>query len=286
MRFRTSCFMLIAALCFSGAAILPSAAAQRRPPATRKPAAASTPAPTPPPVADTPDPTPAKANSRPADTQALTTPPLAQSVAPTPASASASASTPAATRYYYEFKQPEFYLRHIEIEHDAAGHARITFERKTDAEPYVEAFDISPVALARIAATWAALHFLDSTENYQTDRQMAHLGTMRLRMTEGQRTRTAEFNWTHNQQAAALAAEYRGLAEQQLFVFEINVARQYQPSDAVKLLKGLEAHLKRKDISDPAQLDPLLRDLANDERIPLIARNHAERLLKQIKQSR
>ena len=192
--------------------------------------------------------------------------------------------TPSAYSLYDEFKQPEFYLRHIEIEHDATGRARITFERKSDVEPYVEAFDISPVALARIAAAWTALHFLDSTENYQTDRQMAHLGTMRLRMTEGQRTRTAEFNWTHNQQAAALAAEYRRLAEQQLFIFEINVARQYQPSDAVKLLKGLEAHLKRNDISDPTQLDPLLRDLANDERIPLIARNHAERLLKQIKQ--
>jgi len=41
--------------------------------------------------------------------------------------------------------------------------------------------------------------------------------------------------------------------------------------------------LNRNEVSDPAQLVPLLSDLANDERIPLIARNQAARLLKKLK---
>ncbi len=193
------------------------------------------------------------------------------------------AAAPAVVRYYYEFTQPDFYLRHIVIEHDATGHGQMIFERKPETESYTEPLELAPAALARISAAWTALRFLDSTEDYQADRQMAHLGTMRLRMTDGTRTRTVEFNWTHNAQAAVLMNEYRRLAEQQLFVFEITVARQYQPSNTVKLLKGLESQIARNGISDGAQLAALLTDLATDERIPLIARNQAERLVKKLK---
>ncbi len=288
MRVRLTVATLIAALCFSGAAFLPSAAAQhraannkRKPPAS----AALKPTPTPPASATpTPDPTPApaKANSRPAD-QTATTIATSEPLTASTSVAQQHAAAPVAVRYYYEFTQPSFYLRHIMLEHDATGRGQMTFERKPDTESYTEPLEIAPAALARINAAWMALRFLDSTEDYQSDRQFAHLGTMRLRMTEGERTRTAEFNWTHNAQAAALTNEYRRLADQQLFVFEITVARQYQPSDTVKLLKGLELQLNRDGISESAQLAPLLADLATDERIPLIARNQAERLAKKIK---
>jgi len=40
--------------------------------------------------------------------------------------------------------------------------------------------------------------------------------------------------------------------------------------------------LKRNALSDPQQLVPLLKDITSDEHLPLIARNHAARLLKQI----
>ncbi|HEX8070315.1 MAG TPA: hypothetical protein VF546_10215 [Pyrinomonadaceae bacterium] len=270
---------LIAALCLSGAAIVTSVPAQRRA-NSRTPRAATKPTPTPAPALEptpTPLPAPGKANSRP------DAPPEPTRAPQTAAAKNAKTDeTPAAPRYFYEFTQPNFYLRHVQIEHDAAGRGQITFERKADEEPLTEPLQLAPAALQRIAAAWGALHFLDSTEDYQTDRQMAHLGTIRLRQTEGARTRTAEFNWTHNPDAAALMNEYRRVADQQLFVFEIGVARQYQPSDSVKLLKGLESLVERGAISDGPQLLPLLNDLATDERIPLIARNQAAQLAKKI----
>jgi hypothetical protein len=264
----------VVALCLAGAAFLSSAAAQSRS-NSRKPAASvvTKPAPTPVTVQPAPAPTPAKANSRPDGEQP------AQASAPQ----ASTATTPAAARYYYEFTQPDFYLKHVQIEHDATGRGQVTFERKSDGEAYTEPLEIAPAALARIMSAWAALDFLNSTEDYQAERQMAHLGTIRLRMTEGARARTAEFNWTHNQQAAALMNEYRRLADQQLFVFEVNIARQYQPSDTVKLLKGLESLVDRGGISDGPQLAVLLNDLSTDERIPLIARNQAARLIKKLK---
>ena len=188
-------------------------------------------------------------------------------------------------RYSFEFAQPAFIVSRYVIEHDAAGRARISFQKKTDGlnePPVVEQFDISPAASARILAAWEALKFLDSQADYQSDKQFPHLGTMRLRLKSGGRDREAEFNWTNDEHAKALVSEYKALAEQQFFVFDMALARQYQPSEAITVLKRLETLLKLNSISDPPQLLPLLRDLTTDERIPLIARNHAERLVKQI----
>ena len=44
----------------------------------------------------------------------------------------------------------------------------------------------------------------------------------------------------------------------------------------------MESYIKRNGLSDPEQLLPLLKDLSTDEHVPLIARNHALRLIKKI----
>jgi len=190
------------------------------------------------------------------------------------------------THFFYEFTQPEFYVRHILIEHDATGHGRILFERKDEEEALTDPLEISPAALSRILPLWEALRFLDSTTDYQSPKQFPHLGTMRLRMTRGGRERTAEFNWTNDRDVFALVNEYRRIADQALFVLEIDIARQNQPLDAPRLMDELDTLFSRGGLSDPKQLSPLLQDLSTDERIPLMARNHAERLLKKINKSK
>ncbi len=194
-------------------------------------------------------------------------------------------STEDNSKYSYEFTQPQFYIRHILIQHDATGHGAITFERLNEDTPIVEPLDLSTAALSRILPSWRELHFLESQENYQADKQFPHLGTMRLTMEQGTRKRTAEFNWTHNQNASALVNEYRRVADQAIFVFDMSVARENQPLNAPKLMEGLESPLKRNGLSDPEQLKPLLTEISTDERLPLIARNHAIRLLKQIEKA-
>ncbi|HEX8491378.1 MAG TPA: hypothetical protein VF658_00925 [Pyrinomonadaceae bacterium] len=185
-------------------------------------------------------------------------------------------------RYSYEFVQPQFFIRRIFIYHDEQGRGEISFERKDDTVAIVDPIELSETALGRVKALWDALKFLDSEASYQSERQLPHLGTMRLKMTRGERERTAEFNWTQDANANALVNEYRRVADQAIFVFNITLSRQNQPLEAPKLLDGLDRLYKRNGLSDPQQLVPLLNELANDERIPLIARNHAGRLLKQI----
>ena len=185
-------------------------------------------------------------------------------------------------RYFYEFEQPDFLVSRVRVEHDAAGRGTITFERKSDTEPLVEPLELSAEALRRVSGHWAALNFLDSNAVYQTERQYPHMGTVRLRMRRGVRERTAEFNHSADPDAAALASEYRRAADQAIFVFEIRLAQESQPLEAPKLLSRLEAMVARKWLSDARQLLPLLRELSTDERLPLIARNHAGRLLKKL----
>jgi hypothetical protein len=184
--------------------------------------------------------------------------------------------------YSYEFTQPQFVIRRIVVEHDGSGRGKITFEKLGEDTPIVEPIELSTAARSRITNLWQALRFLDSTANYQSDKQFPHLGTMRLGMKQGDRKRTAEFNWTHDDNAAALVNEYRRIADQAILVFDIAVARENQPLNAPKLMEQLELYLKRDGLSDPRQLLPLLNEISTDEHLPLIARNHAKRLIKQI----
>jgi hypothetical protein len=185
-------------------------------------------------------------------------------------------------RYTWEFSQREFMINHIVVEHDVAGHGKVTFTRKNEEQPIVENLELSLGALGRIEKLWRELRFLDSNENYQASKDFAHLGTYKLGMSDRDRKRTAEFNWSGNSSAWSLAQEYRRVADQAIFVFDMTVARENQPLNTPGLLKQLESMYNRNGLSDPKQLVPLLKEIRTDAHIPLIARNHAERLLKKI----
>lgn len=189
-------------------------------------------------------------------------------------------------KYTYEFSQPKFVVKHILLEHDANGRGTVTFERLNEDTPIVEPLELSSTALERIQSSWQALQFLETQESYQADKQFPHLGTMRIGMQRGDRKRVAEFNWTNNPHASTLANEYRKAADQAILIFDISVSRENQPLNMPKLMEAMESLLKRDSLSAPRQLIKLLQDLSTDEHIPLIARNHALRLIKQIEKTK
>ena len=199
-----------------------------------------------------------------------------------PASAPVADTKTEAVKYTYEFSQPKFVVNHILLEHDANGRGTVTFERMNEATPVVEPLELSTAALERIRASWQALQFLDSQTDYQADKQFPHLGTMKIGMQRGDKKRVAEFNWTNNSDASTLVAEYRKAADQAILIFDISVARENQPLGVPKLMEAMESMLKRNGLSDPRQLLKLLEDMSTDEHVPLIARNHAQRLIKKI----
>ncbi|CAN5802993.1 hypothetical protein BH24ACI1_BH24ACI1_18360 [soil metagenome] len=187
--------------------------------------------------------------------------------------------------YFYEFSKSDFFISKVYIEHDENGKGKITFQKKDFAESVTDPIQLSAAALERIKAIWQALNFLDSTENYQYEKDFSNLGTMKFTMRKDGRERAATFNWTENKDAKMLADEYRRIGQQFIWIFDVTVARENQPLEAPKLLDSLDSMVRRNEISDAAQIIPLLNEVSNDERIPLIARNHATKLVKQIEKS-
>jgi len=185
--------------------------------------------------------------------------------------------------YAYEFSQPDFLVNHVLIEHDENGKGTITFEKRQLGEPITDPIQIAPAALERIKKLWSELNFLDSTEVYQSAKyDYPHLGQMKLRMEADGKKREAGLNWTENKTAESLTKEYKRLTEHYIWLFDINLARENRPLEAPKLMEKLEGLIKRGEIHDVALLLPILREIKDEERIPLIARNHAERIIKLI----
>lgn len=185
--------------------------------------------------------------------------------------------------YFYEFEKPEFLVSKIWIEHDESGIGIVKFQKNDYDESYTDALELSEPTLQKLKGLWESVNFLDSTEKYQSEiRDYGHLGTVKLRMDKDGKQRTEEFNWTEIPEVKALSDEYRKIATQDVWLFDFAVARQNQPLETPRLMKKLDSYLRRNALSDPIQMLPFLKALKDDERVPLIARNHAARLVKQI----
>jgi hypothetical protein len=184
--------------------------------------------------------------------------------------------------FRYEFTQPEFITNRILIEHDDRGTGKFSFTRRGNEELITDPLQISATAMERLRGAYSALNFHDSTDNYQHEKDFSHLGVIKIAMTKGGRERAATFNYTLDKNAKLLADEYRKIGNQALWIFDIKLARENQPLDSPNQMKSLESMLKRNEISDPSQLLPFLGELSDDERLPLLARNHATRIAQQI----
>ncbi len=189
--------------------------------------------------------------------------------------------------FVYEFSQSAFLISHIRIEHDENGKGTITFKKKDLDEEFTDPVQLSAVTLEKIKMHFDALNFLESNEDYQFEKDYSHMGNIKITMrSKDGEERTAAFNWTANADAKAIADEYRKLANQYIWMFDITVARQNQPLETPRIMKALDGYIKRDAISDPPQMIPFLKDLSEDERVPLITRNNAARLIKEIEKKK
>lgn len=188
--------------------------------------------------------------------------------------------------YRYEFTQPDFVISHVIIEHDDDGKGTIAFKRKSFDEMLSEPIEVSAPTLEKLRAAFATLNFIDSTEDYQYERDFSNMGNVAITLKNAGRERTAKYNWTSNKGAKFLMDEYRRIGNQFTWMFDFNLARENQPLETPKLVDNLDALLKRSEIADPHQMLEFLQAVSNDERVPLIGRNHAGKLVKQIEKQK
>lgn len=190
------------------------------------------------------------------------------------------------TVYSYIFTRPGFSYSRIAIDHDDTGKGQISMQKSSFDEPIVDPIELSPVTLGKIKDAISGLRFLDSNEEYQVTRDYSHMGNIEFRMKKDGRERAVKYNWTENKDAKILMDEYRRISNEYTWRFEILLARQNQPLLTPGLMDLAESYYKRGELPDPPHLVPFLLELSNDERLPLMARNRAAKMIKEIEKSK
>lgn len=193
------------------------------------------------------------------------------------------------TRFRYLFENDKFTTPWIEIEFGAEGKGEYRFRKKEEGqlrEPIILPLQVSSALIVQINALLAEANFLESDESYQHKKDFSHLGTVTIDIARDGKQRKVKFNYTENLAMNKLANLFRNLATQENRVFEIEAVRQNDPISTPAQLRYLDSELHSKSIADPQRFVALLQDLKTDESVPLIARNHAERLLKEIKKAK
>jgi hypothetical protein len=200
------------------------------------------------------------------------------SIAPAPAPADAS--------FKYKFENARFYISVIEIDLSAGGTGELRFKRGESDEIIDRNIKLLPATIARIRQLYDITNFIDSSEEYQDKKDFSHLGWISLSAQHGKRERKARFNYTTNKDISELAEIYRAIATQEMHLFDIETSERYQPLDLPRLLDTLENDLNLRRVAEPEQLLAMLREISGNDTQPLIARNHATRMIDSIKKGK
>jgi hypothetical protein len=193
---------------------------------------------------------------------------------------------PSGTSFSYKFENPRFAVSLIEIEVDPIGSGRLRFKRGESDEIIERPLGLSESTMSILDELVSGTGFLTSNENYQAKKDFSHLGWVTISANRGGQQRTVKFNYTTNTEVAEMAAIFRAVADQELDLFDLELAVQNQPLELPNLLDALENDLREGRLANPQQLVKPLRTIAQEDSLPLIARNHANRLIAGIDKGR
>ena len=193
---------------------------------------------------------------------------------------------PAEASFKYKFENARFYISVIEIDLSATGTGELRFKRGESDEIIDRKISLLPATIARIRQLYDATNFLDSSEEYQDKKDFSHLGWISLSAQQGERERKTRFNYTTNKDISELADIFRAIATQEMHLFDIETSERYQPLDLPRLLDTLENDLNLRRVAEPEQLLAMLREISGNDTQPLIARNHATRMIDSIKKGK
>jgi hypothetical protein len=199
-----------------------------------------------------------------------------------------SSETPRASAagFSYKFENTRFYVPLMEIDLTLDGVGELRFKRGTTDEIIDLKLKLLPETISRIRSLYDGVNFLDSAEEYQAKKDFSHLGWMSIRASDGRRERKVRFNNNANKQMKELADLFRSIATQQIHVFDLETAQQYQPLDVPRQLDAIEADLRLGNIAELDQIAVALREVATGDTLPLIARNQANRIIADIQKGK
>lgn len=179
----------------------------------------------------------------------------------------------------YRFHNASFDISLIELSVDGTGRGKLLWSRRDVAKPMSRDIAVSEKGVGEIRGLLRMLNFVHSSEVYQTKEDHSNLGETRIAVRQAGAQREVVFNFTRNREADALGRLLRGIANREVYVAELEVAMIHQPLETPAVLTTIARELKLGRIADAVALVPLLRKVADDAALPLIARNKANELL-------
>jgi len=186
----------------------------------------------------------------------------------------------------YKFENKRFDISLIEIDMRPDGTGELRFKKGESDDIIDRKLKLIGSATARIRSLLESTQFLTSTEDYQDKKDFSHLGWHSIWQREADRERRVRFNYTTNPRIKEIADIFSGIATQEIDLFGIETAMQYQPLDVPRLLDMLESDLKLDRIAEPEGLLKPLDEMQRDPSLPLIARNHAKRMVDDIRKGK
>ena len=190
----------------------------------------------------------------------------AQSAAPVPPSPSGEAAS-----FTYRFENERFQVTRIDLTIGAGDEGRLVFSRKGLTRPVERSVRIAPAVRRQLDDLVARLDFFASGEDYQTPEDHSNLGKVTIAASRA---------------SAELASTLRGIANREMFAFDLETAIRFQPLETPRLIQALGDEIQLGRITDPGALAPLLQAIADDVSLPLIARNRAGALAGRIEAAR
>ena len=199
---------------------------------------------------------------------------------------SGSGEKSAGISFSYVFENPRFHVPLIEIDLTADGSGELRFKRGESDDILDRKIKLLPETLARIRQLMEDSQFLASEEDYQHKKDFSHLGWMTILARQGERERRVRFNYTEHLQVQEMSAIFRAIATQEMHLFDIDLSQQFQPLDLPRQIEILENDLRLARIAEPERLLEPLREIADNDVLPLIARNRAKRLIESIEKKK
>jgi hypothetical protein len=188
--------------------------------------------------------------------------------------------------FSYKFENKRFYIPMMDLAIGGDGAGTLHFQRGESDEVLDQKFQLQPATMAHIRQLFETVRFFDSDTDYQSSKDFSHLGWMTIEAKQGDRDRKVRFNYTQNQQMSELAEIFRGIATEEIHLFDIDTSEQFQPLELPRLLETIENDLKLQRITEPECLLPKLQEIAGNPTQPLIARNRATQMVNDIKKGK
>ena len=192
----------------------------------------------------------------------------------------------AGASFGYRFENTRFHIPLIEIDLASDGTGELRFKRGESDEIIDLKLRLLPATMERIRTLYSATGFLTSKDEYQSKKDFSNLGWITLSAREGGLMREARLNYSENHQIRELYEIFRAIATQQMHLFDLDIAEQYQPLDLPTQLRVLERDLELERIAEPEQMLAALRNINSNDSLPLIARNHAKRIADSIEKKK